>query len=350
MTNKEKREYICCFHLSDQLNCCTIEQIERIKEVLNKRPKSLFKYRSFDKYSFDMIENNYVYLSPVKDLDDPYDCISDFDTTSIVDKNKGIISDSQLEHLINETHLQLNSEHLNIIKTHKGVINSDSSLNEEELKLALVKMGIKDDSDKKNTISLFQQFTRITQSIENSIPLEEFGKTMMNPGDKYGVCSLSEIHYNKPMWSLYGNEYKGYCVEYEIVPNKPRCYLMPVIYSRNPNNNFAKKLIDTIYSETNRQLSMLNRYFQDGEIFNVGAIYELFCSKDIDWSYQKEWRLVGQAKDHYEKVKIKAVYLGFKVLKRNEERMVSHAKRYGFNVYKMKAPDGKKKIRFTKIV
>ena len=35
-----------------------------------KSPDSLFKYRPFDDYTFDMLENKYLYLCPAENEDD----------------------------------------------------------------------------------------------------------------------------------------------------------------------------------------------------------------------------------------------------------------------------------------
>ena len=37
-------------------------------------PKFLYKYRPFDEFTFDMLENNYLYLCPAEKLDDPSEC------------------------------------------------------------------------------------------------------------------------------------------------------------------------------------------------------------------------------------------------------------------------------------
>ena len=42
----------------------------------------LYKYRPFDEYSFDMLDNAYLFLCKVKNLDDPSECTA---TLSIKD-------------------------------------------------------------------------------------------------------------------------------------------------------------------------------------------------------------------------------------------------------------------------
>lgn len=68
---------------------------------------------------------------------------------------------------------------------------------------------------------------------------------------------------------------------------------------------------------------------------NIGASMELFCTKDTDWSYQSEWRLIANAGGHFKYLKIKAIYLGFKVSKINENKMKKYSQEYGFDLYKM---------------
>ena len=181
---------------------------------------------------------------------------------------------------------------------------------------------------------------------------ERFGMVLKEAGERVGVCSLSEINDNKVMWSLYCNEYKGYCVEYSIRNTKEgRRFLFPVIYTRKPNNNFIKKMFDSMFGELNRQVYLRsNPREQNSVITNVGAIYELSCVKDIDWRFQKEWRVVGEPEDHFTEADIKAVYLGFKVSKSNENKMIRLAKKQHFNLFKMKSPNGKKRIEYLKLV
>ena len=76
---------------------------------------------------------------------------------------------------------------------------------------------------------------------------------------------------------------------------------------------------------------------------------ELFCTKDTDWSYQQEWRLIANAGGHFGFLNINAIYLGFKVKKSNETKMKRYAKKYGFKLYKMNPPNGNKRISYTKI-
>jgi len=48
-------------------------------------PKFLYKYRPFDGYTYDMLDNAYLYLCPAKNLDDPSECTVSFDMQDYFD-------------------------------------------------------------------------------------------------------------------------------------------------------------------------------------------------------------------------------------------------------------------------
>ena len=76
---------------------------------------------------------------------------------------------------------------------------------------------------------------------------------------------------------------------------------------------------------------------------------ELFCTKDTDWSYQREWRIIGAPAGHIS-LPIKAIYLGFKVSETNKKRMLRLAKKKGFALCLMNPPDGSKRISYERLV
>lgn len=349
MNNKDKREYISCLHLSEQPNRCYPAEMVRIREVLSKCPKSLFKYRKFDKWTFDMLKNNYAYLAPVKDLDDPFECLGDFDISKIINPDSKVVKDDFINHICNTFNIGLDEKQLEIVKKHKDAFKPGDQFDEDKIRKVLKNEGYSDEKTDYH-INLYKNYLNVSDAYSEDGTDERFRQILVNPKEKLGVCALSEKNNSKVLWSLYGGKYRGYCIEYCIKPTiKARRFLFPVIYTRRPNNNVSEKLFDTMFAETNRHFINNNPFSIKQEIGPVGAIYELFCSKDVDWNHQGEWRLVGEAKDHFTDIDVKAVYLGFDVAKTNEAKMIKYAKRYGFDLYKMKAPDGKKRIRFYKI-
>lgn len=81
MNKKRTKKYVkeaLSLRLSLQ-NTKGLKSYEKYEEHLKNFPKSLFKYRCFDKYTVDSISNNYLYLSPAKELDDQFECTANFD-------------------------------------------------------------------------------------------------------------------------------------------------------------------------------------------------------------------------------------------------------------------------------
>ena len=348
MNNKEKREYISCLHLAENIRLCTDDEMVRIDTVLKKCPNSFFKYKKFDKWTFDIIKNKYAYLSPIKDLDDPFDCLSDFETNEIVNMASKTVTEKAFGHIIKETKLPISEEGIDLARQYKDCFKPGDDFEQEKILRVLMEHGCNEEQSLE-LVSKYQNLINAGDSYNETGIFDTFGKMYLNPNEHFGVCSLSEIKNNKVMWSLYGKKYTGCCIEYQIKPDfKARRFLFPVIYSRKANNNFAEKLIDTIYGETIRQINNMSGF---KSIINesVGAIYEPLCTKDIDWSYQKEWRLIGNKGNHFKDVDIKAVYLGFDVKKTNEEKMLRYAKKFRFDLYKMRAPNGKKIVSFKKL-
>lgn len=99
MTNEEKREYLN-LKIAYQ-STPFIAELSKRNDYINKTPKVLYKYRDFDKFTFDMIENDYVYLTPSGMLDDPFDCSTNIDLSKIFENDNKTLSEEMMEYIIN---------------------------------------------------------------------------------------------------------------------------------------------------------------------------------------------------------------------------------------------------------
>lgn len=343
MNNKEKRAFI-----SDSLiynSTAFPEELINKQKFINSIPTILYKYRKFDKYAFEMIKDNYVYLTPVKGLDDPFDCFNDFTIDDLYNKKTGKITKKALDVIISFVYSFCDKTRSK--EEMKKIVYDCMTENgidyEKAPKIVTQNGNIKTVEIEPFFIAL-NSFEENLKNVFDSSQMDGFAKSAYSPGDAVGVFSLSENRDNKVMWSLYGKNYEGYCIEYEIPRiNDVINNLCPVIYTKKNNNRYIEKMLE--YT-----LSALMRAITGGKVKgNLGAAMELFCTKDKDWSFQDEWRLIGSARDHCGLLKIKAIYLGFKVKKTNELRMKALANKYGFSLYKMNAPSGKKRITYCSI-
>ena len=109
MENSEKREYLN-LNIAFSSNP-TIGDLMKNNDYMKKTPKVLYRYKKFDEYIFDMIENDYVYLSPTGKLDDPFDCLTNINLDEIYREEKINFSSEMVEHIaeVISRYIQLNA-------------------------------------------------------------------------------------------------------------------------------------------------------------------------------------------------------------------------------------------------
>ena len=92
------------------------------------------------------------------------------------------------------------------------------------------------------------------------------------------------------------------------------------------------------------------RFASNGNIkTNMGCFTEMLCTKDKDWEYQDEWRIIGNASGKVIDMKIKNIYLGFDVEAQNEDKILELSKVKDFGVYKMNVPKNGRAISYIKL-
>lgn len=343
MTNKEKEQYLS--HMMIFRSRTFVCELTRKRDFLNRTPKILYKYRSFDKYTKEMLEEPYVFLAPVKDLDDPFDCLANPGVESNQNDDLNSIGLSMIDYVVDTicslANTKISKKEVKRIIP-KCYINGE--YNEDNARKVFAETSLISEAQKEMLIAVLRNIDCVTETIVKDDAIKSIVRISKNPSDKVGICSLSTKRDNKAMWSLYGKEYKGYCVKYEIPDDEEiKFNLYPTIYKRNDDNNIIRKLV---------KLGIANciRFMSEGK-FNsgIGCINELFCTKDTDWAYQDEWRLIGDAGVHCTKLKVKAVYAGFKVTDNNLQKIKRIGKKKGFKVFIMNAPKGKKRITYSEI-
>jgi hypothetical protein len=148
-----------------------------------------------------------------------------------------------------------------------------------------------------------------------------------------GVCCFSDTNKDLLMWGHYSDSYKGYCLEFYT------------------NTEFFQKMRKVEYKKSIpsfRVLPFIKNMKEDNQIF------KLFCTKAIEWKYEKEWRLLhvnGGTKYIYPGESLKAIFFG--------PRMDSATKEIICLIVKNQTPDvelwdsqlnkGQFKIDFTRV-
>lgn len=151
------------------------------------------------------------------------------------------------------------------------------------------------------------------------------------------VSCFTENYDNLVMWSHYANNHTGFCIEYDAIElsditekadriEGQQAHLSPVQYS------------DKIYTSKDVDST-----------FNSKLVFTL--NKSSDWSYEDEWRVVhitiprtiesvydieySERIGKKDYLKAKAIYLGNRIKKDDEEKIIRICKSKGIPVYKM---------------
>ena len=275
-------------------------------------PKSIFKFRAVDEYSIVNFETNSLWVSSADQFNDPYDCFYTLSFNELVSamwyKNKEQIKNFVLE----------KSRQLNCALTQEEIHRTPSI---KELAKTIL-------SADKNIPP--QNYNSMIDSVEgafNEIFQKHFTGRLRNIIQKnMGICSLSETNSSLRMWHSYGDNHKGFCLEYDLTAIKgystlANC-LFPVVYTSTLPDMTAYFIVD----ENNS-----NNLF--------GIIAAMHKSKE--WKYEKEWRIIlplgeSNCSMKFNMPRPKAIYIGIKVEKDDRKRLLNIATQKGIDAYMMR--------------
>lgn len=106
-----------------------------------------------------------------------------------------------------------------------------------------------------------------------------------------GVSCFSEMKENLLMWSHYGDHCKGFCLEFSTLVD-------PFQKTRRVNYTQEMPVVDIVPMLCDE---------------DYGQVLDLYCTKAIDWAYEKEWRAIhtkaGTAYT-YESKALTGIFLG----------------------------------------
>lgn len=103
--------------------------------------------------------------------------------------------------------------------------------------------------------------------------------------DYFRVLCLTPNHKNILMWSHYGSEHKGYCLQYKLTE------IINNTITKHSNKNITL-LIGKIKYSTSRTEKLIGTFSYTNIKNNINVTYKKF----IDWSYEDEFRLVMVSK------------------------------------------------------
>lgn len=296
------------------------------KEATYNGPKYLCKYRSFDKFTFDMLENNYLYLCPAENLDDPTECLTSIELENLYDIENDCLSRECVELILeiikpytsNENYELARSLIYKVMTPNYKIRNNfllDVSFELQELAPKIPQNLFA------NIINWFANIPDMINSPEIKPQIEGLILKGLSARKDMGICSLAESSDIEDMWLNYTDDSSGYCVVYQVFDYKYNNLLFPVIYDDNRQTNIVMQVVATflgqmIYAMTNKQIDSDRSQF-----------LRLFTTKNKKWEYQDEWRLIGDSNFKITAPKINKIIIGKNASPEDKIKMIEYCKR-----------------------
>ena len=125
---------------------------------------------------------------------------------------------------------------------------------------------------------------------ENSYPDQfiDFFKCALEKGvQELALASLSGNSFDSlPMWAYYTNNYRGFCVEYEVV--RPD-YIFPISYVHNRVP--IATIVANFYTEFQKMLERGEKTNEDVEFYATILQHQFFLNH-YSWEHEKEYRII----------------------------------------------------------
>lgn len=310
-----------------------MKEIDFINAKMNKEkapvPQYLYKYRPFDIFTLDMLENGYVYLCPAEKLDDPSECKVDFsiqdyyllETEQLKVKCLDLILDTVRCYTSEENFRKARALLYNTLEPN-GLVKRNYLLDVcFELQRLFPETDIAPLINFLGNIPEKLDEPEITEQLKNLLSLAYRARQGM------GICSLSALKNSEEMWNNYADLEKGYCIEYDLQGYEKIDLLFPVVYQDNRETNVVINLLKAFIGQMIVGMSC-------GQIAaDRSQFMRMFLTKDRKWEYQKEWRLFGDANDKLSAPSIHAIYLGKNMDNQNKKQMIDYCRTHEIVVH-----------------
>ncbi len=261
----------------------------------------LYKFRSFDGYSMEMLQRGALWVASPSQMNDPFDCKFD------------VIAGYHAE-LEDEFYAFLLLPHLSMIwrELHnKEDMFTGNYMGMKRKKVRELYYAInraKSGRDKRNVLVRYLG----TDGGDNLQTFETWKANVERDIDKIGFCSLCETVDNLLLWAHYAASHTGYALEFEIGPHHQSIdRLQQVRYTDDyPLMAFNElNLTSTIVLDEKGKA-----YSQRSLDFTGAWARKLVGVKSSHWAYEREWRYLtpeGRREVPYP-FPLKAIYFGMR--------------------------------------
>ena len=313
-----------------------------ITDFFSMLPAKLYKYRRFNKWWREPIEEGYLYLAAANMLDDPFECLVDMDVTNYCDKDGNISKEALYPDVMrNIMRFVTPGSRAKTAELSRSILDGDTTDGHREIKIGSQSITV---NEAKYLADIGDKVGRQFWDKNNISLLNRLIKTLSESPSKIGICSLAEESTDQVMWAMYASNYEGFCIEYDFEHSVEAAIdTFPALYSDGRNNNIIRLIAEFLCNMLVERIS--NHKIQT----SASSFYKIYLTKSLEWSFQKEWRVLGDADKKVPAPRITAVYIGHKAKRNNVRSMLKLSREKGFKVFKTKINSSTLKIEFVEI-
>lgn len=308
--------------------------------ILNKRvvPDKLYKYSSFNGHTKEAILNDYIYIAPASKMDDQFELALSLSKESFNDEN---MNRTRLKYF-NRFCTNLSKANLKV----KPIFDLMKKTLKDSYSIETVEKYL-DNEIKKN--ENLQPFVDKLDILLNGDEFNQTNKklldTLFTISETIGLYSMTECKDSQVMWNMYGKNYKGILIEYDM---------------KTVSNNFIKDLLVVRYAD-NRETDPLNLYIDimcsilgmKSEEYIILSSYQwllnTITTKNHEWAFQKEWRVLSNKETKHESPKISAIYYGKYIESNQKEELLKICKEKNIKVFEQYDDFEKMKVNYKAI-
>lgn len=297
------------------------KKIKKSYELKNKKmPNFLYKYKSIDEkgHTFDLLENDMIFLSNANNLNDLYEGEIFYDAKELFYNR---FNSNILPYFMKKTKFNINQK--------EQIKNSNNPY------LETMKLIYETDYNINPEIS-FNEFNNDLSNFFLSISDNILKNGNVTSKENTYLTCFSEKHDIKLMWAHYTDNNKGICIKYNI---KEYEYLMNICYPIK---------YDDRYDYTEELSNFKENMYK--------LAFDPYLRKETDWSYEKEWRLLFNHEiflrnalkigDKYflKLPKPSAIYLGKRIDSENKRKIFDICKKREISLYQMEKDSREAKL------
>lgn len=224
-------------------------------------PKRIYKYRRGNDQDRENLKSSKIWLASPDSYNDPYDCLLRFSESSMASAfERGLI-----DPFVTGYKLDIPLDKINEAK--------QSSTPLETLIRSISEIG-KPGANPKQMAEFSSKM--VHKYVESTSEVMHAWRSVMK------VCSFSGVNDSILMWSHYGSDHQGFCVEYDLA-------------TFDSDDAFLKNLYPIIYSHQLFDLTPWAEKLVTGEREDLTTVFPLLAvlQKFEGWAYEKEWRYVS---------------------------------------------------------